>query len=403
MADKITIDVGGKLANVPIEAALSSELIKERIELLGTEYVFPMPDKYYNVAGNYINFLNGKPTQITTTSKLEMCFDMESYLDDPNYFQYLLRQMFGLWSSIGSDFLYGDLNPNIRRSVLLWCPYDFVPIEYIDNAAFFKQWLINNENSEITVDDITSQHDNKINSKLYFTFVERYDSGSIKELITYHTEAQDIKAHSIEVGYKTIVEYNPDGTISSESTYYNRKLQDGIEKEWFVSGNLKSQVSKVNGNLDGKYLVWYDNNSNQLKSSTSYSNGKLDGPTIVYNRNGTKISETYYHDNELHGQHKVWYAQDQLEVDGQYLYGEKSGLWTNYNRDGSINNQGEYKHGLKTGFWVESSYEEVYNDDDEEEVEIISVVREGEYKNGYYVGIWTTTDNHGNILPPKRY
>ena len=430
MANKVTIDVKGKTAKVPIEAAFGSGLIKERIELLSTDYVFPMPDRYYPVAGNYINFLNGKPTEITTASKLAACFDMESYFEDDAYFQYLLRQMFDYWSSFGSEFLYGNLSPDIRRSVLLWCPYDFVPIEYIDNPTFFREWLINNENNEISVDQklsaFNSDTNNKINGKLYYTLVKRYSDGHVKEMTSYHTE------RDIEIGYKTVVEYNDNGIISSESVYYDRVLKDGIEKEWYPLGNLRSQTRKVNGKLDGEQLIWNNNNLHQLISSTNYVDGKLDGPTVVYYTDGRKKSETnyrygrkdgisrfwysitnqniyyveeeeHYEDGVLSGEFKKWYDQDQPEVEGQYSHGEKTGHWIKYDTDGSVISEGEYEHDLKTGFWMEQAYVENGEEDEDGEEEYIFITEEGKYNNGNRIGVWTTKAENGSVLSIDRY
>ena len=374
MDNRVTINVRDKDAKVPIDTAFGSSLIEKRIELLGTDYVFPMPDKFYPVADNYINFLNGGGglTEITTANKLEACFNMESYFDDKKYFQYLLGQLFDHWSTCGSAFLYGNINHDIRRNIFLWShtPYDFVPIEYIDNIAFFRSWLTNNKNTNVIVDYITNQNNNKVTCKLYFTATDHFDTddGIVKKIITYHTEMDIEKGNEKgnEIGHKNVIYYNDDGSIDVKGTYYDGSLQDGVERLWYenfppLPKTLKLQTRKVNYDLDSDQLTWYNNDSStndkkQLLSNIRYSNDRLDGISTWYYEDGRKSSEIHYnngkehgieliwslenldtnyylktyvsYDNgKLHGPYKIWYIQDQLEYDGQYVDDKSDGLW----------------------------------------------------------------------------
>jgi len=463
MVNQITIDVGSELVKVPIDKAFGSSLIKERFEMLSMDYIFPIPDKYCNVVTNYVSFLNGngndKETDITSANQLAACFDMESYFDHDDYFHYLLEQMFDYWSQYGSKMLYGDLNHDIRRCILLWSPYEFIPREYINNPTFFKQWLVNNEGTNIT---INSKLD-IINRKTYYVCTNSYNGGQYKQMTTYSTETKhnhcnedttskeiNINNNRNEVGYKYILYYHDDGTIDSTSIYVDGKLTDGIKRTWYKNedgngtnqGNIKRQICLVNGKMDDQQLIWYDgdNNKHQLEMSFQYKNGQLDGKSTKYNKDGTKDTETHYRDGRKHGPQRTWikwiqehndtimyymnkqcyYYDDVLHgkyiirfhgdepgIDGQYQHGSKTGLWIEYHSPSGLPDTGEYVNDNKHGPWTEWTYivnngsnsssdSDDDNSDDEEEDDNL-VVEKGMYDNGKRTGLWITYDQNGGV------
>jgi hypothetical protein len=133
-------------AIVPYEAAIGSNYVKEYLGNMGTnDITIDVPDKYYSIIGNYINYLQGKPTTITTVSKLSKCFNMASYFDDREYFQYLMQQTFNDWTNL-SPVIYNETNEGVQREMFLYTPITLVPKEYMDTPTFFKDWLSINKN-----------------------------------------------------------------------------------------------------------------------------------------------------------------------------------------------------------------------------------------------------------------
>jgi len=87
-----TLSIRNMKAKIPYEAAVRSGYIKDLLQQYNSDNVITVPDKYYLVIGNYINYLQGKtPQPITTKGKLSNCFDMAIYFDDSSYFQYLMQ------------------------------------------------------------------------------------------------------------------------------------------------------------------------------------------------------------------------------------------------------------------------------------------------------------------------
>ena len=63
---------------------------------------------------------------------------------------------------------------------------------------------------------------------------------------------------------------------------YGRK--QGIEKEYYPSGELRSLTSYVDGILNGLYRQWYPNGNPKIE--TTYLNGKLNGLYRTWYENG---------------------------------------------------------------------------------------------------------------------
>jgi len=102
-------------ATVPYDTAIGSGYIKDLLQQYSSDNTIPVPDKYYLVIDNYINYLqNENPQPITTINKLTKCFDMASYFDDKFYFQYLMQQAFNNWATL-SPTIYDERNKDIQR------------------------------------------------------------------------------------------------------------------------------------------------------------------------------------------------------------------------------------------------------------------------------------------------
>jgi antitoxin component YwqK of YwqJK toxin-antitoxin module len=282
--DTITFVVRDRTAKVPAEAALNSEFIKEQV-LFGIEQPIVVPDKYYRVIGNYINFLQGKPTVTTTATKLAKCFDMESFFADNHYLHYLLRQLFENWSVFGSTVVNSILGPDIQYDIFQWCPYDFVPKQYMERTAFFERWFNNVQNSEIAVDY----------DKVYYTNAYYYDNGNLDELDMFHTE------NGLKLGLETNLFFKPNGDYDYQSVYFNGVLESGIEKTKYPSGLIKEQVSVKDGKLDGQQLTWYDDEAHQLETEEFYVNGKREGKSISYYTGGSVRKIVNYQNGKKNG------------------------------------------------------------------------------------------------------
>jgi len=70
-----------------------------------------------------------------------------------------------------------------------------------------------------------------------------------------------------------------------EQNFKNGK-PDGICKDFFLDGTLKTLKNFENGKLEGEVLNYY--HGGILFSKTNYENGKRNGPYLSFHKNGTK-------------------------------------------------------------------------------------------------------------------
>ncbi len=112
-----------------------------------------------------------------------------------------------------------------------------------------------------------------------------------------------------------------------ERMYLNNML-NGVSREWYSNGQLKTEASYLDGKLDGPYLRWYANGEPQIngryknnlrigpfleyykngkpKAAYNYSEyGSLEGPQLHYRSNGFKMRQETYVSGRMVGR-KYW-------------------------------------------------------------------------------------------------
>lgn len=57
------------------------------------------------------------------------------------------------------------------------------------------------------------------------------------------------------------------GQLAIQATYSKDNKRDGLTKEWYENGNLKSKTSYVDGLIDGDMKEWYDNEELKAKAA----------------------------------------------------------------------------------------------------------------------------------------
>jgi len=287
----ITLDIDGFQYAVPYDTAMNSELIKERVDSLGTNCIIPFPQVDMITAWNYIRFLKYpmNPETITDVNRIRSCFVMETYFVDSKYFEYLMQQTFNNWNVL-STVVYDEPNPDIQRRMLLLCPYEFIRELYISRPTFFKQWLQHNINTKIVVNG----------SETYHTEIDTYGNGIIGYLYVYHTINEQT------VGFSQETRFYPSGNAQWQQQYFNDKKQ-GIWRQWYDDerNTIREQHECVDNELHGMNIKWYDNTNHTMMCEVQYLNGGKHG-----------IYKAYYDDDRQ----TLWYQ-------GQYSGDIKQGIW----------------------------------------------------------------------------
>ena len=131
-------------------------------------------------------------------------------------------------------------------------------------------------------------------------------------------------------------------------------------------------MNYTNGELNGQYKIWHDNNNlkiigsfaegkpsgewkwlserKQTDSLKTFLSGKLNGLTEIYYNNGQIKYQRQYRSGQLDGESVSFYISGQLESKIQYKINEKMGPFEFWSSNGQIEEQGTYLkdqyHGL---------------------------------------------------------
>ncbi|KAK3604954.1 hypothetical protein CHS0354_000618 [Potamilus streckersoni] len=88
-----------------------------------------------------------------------------------------------------------------------------------------------------------------------------------------------------------IKEFFPDGTLRSETTYKNG-IPYGTSLVFFKNGKLKKSVEFIDGKQSGMTITYYE--TGQVKSEEMYKANKMEGHSRFYNEDGTLQWEATY-------------------------------------------------------------------------------------------------------------
>ena len=89
----------------------------------------------------------------------------------------------------------------------------------------------------------------------------------------------------------------------SSINFFNNSSKRHIEKDYYINGNIKYKIQKINEEIDGYAKYWTED--------------------------GILINEVYYINGILNGKWKEYYLNGNLKYSVNYLYGIKDGyeLW----------------------------------------------------------------------------
>jgi len=175
------------------------------------------------------------------------------------------------------------------------------------------------------------------------------------------------------------------GELKSEGQYRNN-LQQGKWVFYFANGNIEQTGEFDNGNINGKWVWYYENGT--VKREEEFYNGREEGIFIEYNEAGEVIAKGEYFDGEREGE---WYYNvgDEIEI-GSYIGGLKDGKWKYYYTGNILKFEGDYIQGNPDG------KHRYYYDN--------SMLKEEQY---FAMGIkeknWKKYDRYGNLLITVTY
>ena len=135
-----------------------------------------------------------------------------------------------------------------------------------------------------------------------------------------HIHVNDISSMYYTNSYlQNIIEDNSDYLYST----CQHIQPHGLVRTWWDEEKtiLKSEISYLDGHMNGEYKMWYDNG--QISEQCFFMDGKLHGEYKEWYCNGQISENVFYTNSNIHGEYKKWYSNGELSehifyVDGYY-------------------------------------------------------------------------------------
>lgn len=231
----------------------------------------------------------------------------------------------------------------------------------------------------------------------------------------YHPNAQVKSVGSYNKGVKEGVhrEFSMEGEVTAAKIYSKGKVvgegivdaegrRQGPWKEFYETGELRSEGKYKNGNRDGEWIFYYKDGKEEQRGSYfkgkpdgdwkwTYNNGQTwreevfydgleEGLAIEYNDTGKVVSQGKYMSGEREGEWIIDLGDHREE--GEYIAGQKNGFWKYYFPSGKIKYEGKFEQGRENG-----KHTEYYENGQIREI--------GVYKFGNKEGDWYSYNEEG--------
>lgn len=112
-------------------------------------------------------------------------------------------------------------------------------------------------------------------------------------------------------------------------------LKQGVWREFYAGGKLKSESVYKNNKKQGLEISWY-NSSGCVKLERYFNNGQLDGPVTYYSRNCKKELIENYKNGVKEGLEIAYYSNGRIKSEGYFKKGNLDGVYKVYNKNGKF-------------------------------------------------------------------
>lgn len=196
--------------------------------------------------------------------------------------------------------------------------------------------------------------------------------------------------------------YTPEGVVSAR--YENDK--NGLLRKYVTYDTLGNPVDSTVYDKHGDAQVAMKSKEGKVIYTATQKDGVLHGNSTWYYFNGKVSTEITFFNDERHDVAKWYYINDKMSTIGEYLHGDKIGLWKDYDFTGEISSEETFEYGLQHGmtryyyFNGGLSFEANYYQD-ERDGKVIDYSRSGDvemiryYDRGKWIG-YSYLDKSGN-------
>lgn len=110
-------------------------------------------------------------------------------------------------------------------------------------------------------------------------------------------------------------------------------LKQGVWREFWANGDLKSETSYKNNKRDGLEILWYDS-PDCVEQESYFKEGKLDGIQIHYSKKCRKDFIENYKKGIKEGPETEYYSNGNKKAEGTFKKGSLDGYYKVYDRKG---------------------------------------------------------------------
>ena len=351
---QVKIDLGdGTVQTVTVNPR--SGFLYSSADNFGKDVVIPIPQRYSDVAYEYVSFLNGDidviNKNIINRYIVKKLFDLSYFFQDDNLFDYLIEQLLQSWSELSQVIWSFDFE--LLSSILLHCPYQMLPPEFINNKKFFNEWKKKNNNKDTVLNLVEK-----------YKYMEFRTPGTGKEItrLSKSVNTDDVFMHNTEEYYKS----GQRKLISIHEKIKDQGVNRQVNESWYENGNCESKHSYVNGMSSGLWQEWYRDGKPKLRGE--------------YDNQGQK-----------HGMWEEWWPRNKTKSMIEYKDGIMNGLYQQTDESGDVKEKGYFVNGMKEGFWQEPGHK-AFSD----KVYV-------EYKNGKKYGLYEVTSKEYGTMEKTYY
>lgn len=112
-------------------------------------------------------------------------------------------------------------------------------------------------------------------------------------------------------------------------------LKQGVWKEFWSNGDLKSEVSYKNNKKQGLAINWYDE-PDCVEKEAYFKEGMLDGPSISYTKKCKKSIFETFKNGVKEGLELEYYSNGHIKAEGKYKKGNLDGYYRVYDKNGNF-------------------------------------------------------------------
>ncbi len=132
----------------------------------------------------------------------------------------------------------------------------------------------------------------------------------------------------VMLGYK-VFEHDTINVLDKDS------LKQGIWKEFWPNGDLKSEVLYKKNKKQGLEIVWFDE-PDCVQSESYYKDGLLDGPSISYSKKCKKEFFESFKNGLKDGLELEYYPNGRVKAEGKFKKGNLDGYYKVFDKNGAF-------------------------------------------------------------------